>query len=44
MKQYQVELKVKGEGGVYPYTVSSMKEEWTEKAKNDYYANKSEGK
>lgn len=28
MKQYQVELKVKGEGGVYPYTVSSMKEEW----------------
>lgn len=28
MKEYQVELKVKGEGGVYPYVVSSMKEEW----------------
>lgn len=28
MKEYQVELKVKGEGGVYPYIVSAMKEEW----------------
>ena len=30
MKQYQVELKVKGEGGIYPYIVSAMKEEWAE--------------
>lgn len=30
MKEYQVELKVKGEGGVYPYIVSAMKEEWAE--------------
>ena len=28
MKEYQVELKVKGEGGVYPYIVSAEKEEW----------------
>ena len=28
MKEYQVELKVKGEGGIYPYIVSAMKEEW----------------
>ena len=27
MKEYQVELKVKGDGGVYPYIVSAMKEE-----------------
>ena len=27
MKEYQVELKVKGEGGIYPYIVSAMKEE-----------------
>lgn len=30
MKEYQVELKVKGEGGVYPYIVSATKEEWAE--------------
>ena len=30
MKEYQVELKVKGEGGVYPYIVSAAKEEWAE--------------
>lgn len=30
MKEYQVELKVKGEGGVYPYIVFAMKEEWAE--------------
>ena len=30
LKEYQVELKVKGEGGVYPYIVSAMKEEWAE--------------
>lgn len=28
LKEYQVELKVKGEGGIYPYIVSAMKEEW----------------
>ena len=28
MKEYQIELKVRGEGGIYPYVVSSMKEEW----------------
>lgn len=30
MKEYQVELKVKGEGGVYSYIVSAIKEEWAE--------------
>ena len=30
MNEYQVELKVKGEGGVYPYIVSAMKKEWAE--------------
>ena len=30
LKEYQVELKVKGEGGIYPYIVSAMKEEWAE--------------
>lgn len=30
MKEYQIELKVKGEGGVYPYIVSATKEEWAE--------------
>ena len=30
MKEYQVELKVKNEGGVYPYVVYAMKEEFAE--------------
>lgn len=30
MKEYQVELKVKNEGGIYPYIVSSMQQEWAE--------------
>ena len=30
LKEYQVELKVKGEGGIYTYIVSAMKEEWAE--------------
>lgn len=30
MKEYQVELKIKNEGGIYPYIVSSMKQEWAE--------------
>lgn len=31
MKEYQVEFKVKGDGGVYPYIVSAMTKEWAEK-------------
>ena len=30
MKEYQVELIVKGEGVIYPYIVSAMKKQWAE--------------
>lgn len=30
MKEWQVEFKIKGESGVYPYIVSAMTKEWAE--------------